>query len=70
MAEETEIIVPKELLGRSADELESLMNQKVDALHAAKFKNALGQLDKPHTMKQLRRDIARLKTVLTEKSKA
>lgn len=68
MAEETEVIVAKELRSRSADELESLMNQKTDELHSAKFKNALGQLDKPHRMKQLRRDIARLKTVLNEKS--
>ena len=37
---------------------------------AVKFKKALGQLAQPHMVKQLKRDIARLKTVLNESREA
>ncbi len=52
--------------GRSADELKSLLEAKREELHAAKFNHALGQLRETHTLKQLKRDIAKLNTVLAD----
>jgi large subunit ribosomal protein L29 len=47
------------------------MAQELDALHKEQFnlrmQNATGQLTKSSELKRVRRDIARIKTVLTEK---
>jgi ribosomal protein L29 len=45
------------------------MQSKVDELHSARFKHALGQLSETHSLKTLRRDIARLQTILNERSR-
>ena len=39
-------------------------------LHASKMKNALRSLSQTHTITKLKRDIARINTVLTSKIKA
>ena len=48
------------------------MVQELDALHKEQFnlrmQNATGQLTRNSEMKRVRRDIARVKTVMTEKS--
>ena len=46
------------------------MASKLEELHGAKFKHALGQLDKTHVLRQLKRDVAKLRTVLAEKQQA
>jgi large subunit ribosomal protein L29 len=47
------------------------MTQELDALHKEQFnlrmQNATGQLTNSSELKRVRRDIARIKTVLTEK---
>jgi large subunit ribosomal protein L29 len=47
------------------------MTQELDALHKEQFnlrmQNATGQLTRNSELKRVRRDIARIKTVLTEK---
>ena len=43
---------------------------KVEQLHKAKLKKAIGQLRQTHELRLLKRDIARLSTVLTEKTRA
>ena len=58
------VVIAKELQDRSDAELVSLMETKVEELHQTKFKQALGQLQETHMLKRLKRDIARLKTVL------
>ncbi|MFC2161773.1 50S ribosomal protein L29 [Acidobacteriota bacterium] len=41
-----------------------------DQLFKLKFQHTLGQLENSVKMKNVRRDIARIKTILTEKSKS
>lgn len=65
MPSENTVIV-KEIRGRGDAELVSLLDSKAEELHQVKFKHALGQLQTTHELKQLKRDIARLKTVLGE----
>jgi large subunit ribosomal protein L29 len=55
-----------EVRQKSADEL----NEELLALHKEQFnlrmQNATGQLERSSELKRVRRDIARIKTVLTE----
>jgi large subunit ribosomal protein L29 len=70
MAKHENTIVAKELRERSEAEIRSLLASKIEDLHKASFKHALGQLQETHTLKLLRRDVARLNTVLREQSRA
>ena len=65
MPNENTVIV-KEIRDRADAELVSLIESKSEELQQAKFKHALGQLQTTHELKQLKRDIARLNTVLRE----
>ena len=69
MAKETTVQV-KDLRERPAAELTSLREAKLEEYHKAKFKHSLGQLRETHRLRQLKRDIAKLTTVLREKSQA
>ena len=60
-------VVAKELRERSDGELRSLLSAKTEELHKAKFKQALGQLSETHILKVLRKDVARLQTVLNQR---
>ena len=51
--------------GALKDELSSLKKEQFNL----RFQQATGQLAKPSRMRDVRRDIARVMTVLTEKSK-
>ena len=58
-----------ELLGRSAGELQ---NELVDAkkeLFNLRLQNATNQLDNTARIKEVRRNIARIKTVMTKKER-
>ena len=57
----------KELRGMSVSELhnEMLSLRKTQLNH--RLKKASGSLDKPHMVQQVRRSIARVKTLMTEK---
>lgn len=70
MAENANAVVAKELRSRAPAELRSLLNEKTDELYKARSKHALGQLRTTHTIKQLKRDIAVLNTVLSEQALA
>ena len=67
MAQNDEMIVAKELRERGDAELRSLLASKTEELHGVNFKQALGQLRETHTIKLLKRDIARLQTLLRER---
>ena len=67
MARNENTVVARELRERNDAELRSLLGTKVEELHKVEFKKALGQLRETHTLKSLRRDIARLRTVLHER---
>jgi len=57
-----------EMREKSAEELNTLM---LDLLHdqfKLRMQKATGQLQQTHQVKQVRRDIARVKTLLTEKA--
>jgi large subunit ribosomal protein L29 len=57
---------PKEL---SADELQTKEKELVDQLFKLRFQKSLGQLESPMKIKNVKRDIARIKTLLKAPSK-
>ncbi len=61
-------IPAKELRERADAELESLLKSKTEELQKARFKHALGQLPKTHTLKTLKREVARIETVLHQRA--
>jgi large subunit ribosomal protein L29 len=61
---------PKTLRERNDSELRSLLAQKAEDLHKASFKHKLGQLRETHTIRAIKKDIARINTVLRERSKS
>jgi large subunit ribosomal protein L29 len=58
----------KELRERSVEDLVNLHNEARDNLFQARLKNATHQLDNTATIKIARREIARINTVLAERS--
>ncbi len=68
MAKNEKTVVTKELRTRADAELSSLLAAKVEELQKARFKHALGQLRTTHTLKALRREVARIETVLAQRA--
>ncbi len=68
MAEGKDKVLASEIRDRNDVELQSLLGEKMEQLHSVKFKKALGQLAQSHLIKQLKQDIARLKTIMNERS--
>jgi large subunit ribosomal protein L29 len=58
-----------ELRDLSVDELESRAKELEDQLFRMRIQQSLGQLDAPVKLRYTRRDLARIKTVITEKQK-
>ena len=59
----------KELRARSDEELSSLLAEARDQLFQSRMKNATHQLDDTGRIQKTRREIARILTVMTERSK-
>jgi large subunit ribosomal protein L29 len=57
----------KEIRDFSIDELQQKNRELVEELFKLRLRHASGQLDSPATLGQIRRDIARVRTVLVEK---
>jgi large subunit ribosomal protein L29 len=57
----------KEIRDLSIDELKQKERDLVDELFRLKVRHATGQLDSSAMMKSVRKDIARIKTVLKER---
>ena len=57
-----------ELRGKSPEELSSELEQLREEQFRLRMQLATGQLGQTHLLKEARRDIARVKTVLTEKA--
>jgi large subunit ribosomal protein L29 len=55
---------------RTADELSELLEDLQKAAFNLRFQRASGQLENTAEIRKVRRDIARIKTVLGEKSRA
>ena len=58
-----------ELREKSEDELKTELLDLLKEQFNLRMQQGSGQLSKPHLMKNVRRDIARIKTVLVEKAK-
>ena len=58
-----------ELRDLSVDELESRARELEDQLFRMRIQQSLGQLDAPVKLRFTRRDLARIKTVISEKQK-
>ena len=58
-----------ELRGKSVEELNEELVAAKKELFNLRFQNATNQLDNTSRIKEVRRNIARIQTVITEKSK-
>ncbi len=58
----------RELRDLTEEELKSKEEETKDQLFKLKFQHALGQLENAMKLKSLKKDIARIKTILREKS--
>ncbi len=59
----------EEIRDLSEEELINKESELKDQLFKLKFQHALGQLENAVKLKTVKKDIARIKTILTEKSK-
>ncbi len=59
-----------DLRAKSADELKLELDGLLKEQFNLRMQQGTGQLSRPDQVKKVRRDIARIKTVLTEKAKA
>ncbi len=57
----------KELRDQTDDELVTLLETKKRELMNLRFQLAMNQLDNPNKMTVVKRDIARVKTIMTER---
>jgi len=60
----------KELRDKSEGELNTRQNELVDQLFKLRFQRATGRIENPMKIRQVRREIARIKTLLNERSRA
>lgn len=56
-----------EIRSSSVDELGGQLNELVESYFNLRFQHKTGQLENSSRLKQVRRDIARVKTILREK---
>ena len=57
----------KEIRSMTNDEIENKITELRDKLFKQKIQKSLGQADNPYKLRNTRRDIARLLTILSEK---
>ena len=60
----------EELRDLSADEIRERIKQAAEERFRLRFRSAMMELDNPALLRTLRKDIARMKTVLTEMGEA
>ena len=58
-----------ELVGKSADELKNDLVSAKKELFNLRFQNATNQLDNTARIKEVRKNIARIQTIITQKQK-
>ncbi len=58
------------LRDKSATELETRERELSEQLYKLRFQRATGRMESPAKMREVRREIARIKTLLGEKSRA
>ncbi len=62
-------MTPKELRSKNLTDLRLQEGELREELFKLNLQKSVGQLEKTHRLKELKRSIARVKTVLTEKAK-
>ncbi len=60
----------KEIRDLSAAEINTKLNETRDKLLALRLRKQTGQVEKTHELRALRKDIARLETIKTQKAAA
>lgn len=60
---------PAQLREKSADELRTEEQKLQTDLYKLRFQRATGRMENPSKMRQIRREIARIKTLLGEKAR-
>ena len=63
-------MIAKELRELSPEQLDSKLKELRHELFNLRFQHAINQLDNPHKIAEVKRDIARVMTVLREKKDA
>ena len=63
----SDIVRPKDLRGRTLEELEEFVREKKEELFKLRFQHFTGQLENVAKMKHTRREIARALTILDQK---
>jgi large subunit ribosomal protein L29 len=58
----------KDLREKSTEELQATLSEEQKAQFKLRMQRATGQLNETHKVKQTRRNIARIKTTLTQKA--
>ncbi len=58
---------PREIREMTDDELKKALDDSKDELFRLKFQLATGQLDNPMRIKEVKRDIARVQTIMRER---
>ena len=61
---------PKDIRELSIAEIETKIRETRETLLQSNLRKHTGQIEKPHTFKAYRKDIARLETILTQKKQA
>ena len=61
--------VPSELRELADDELVSRLREAKEELFNLRFQNVTGQLDNPHRLREVRKDIARVLTVMHQRER-
>jgi large subunit ribosomal protein L29 len=58
------------LRDKSVDELHTRQRELTEQLFKLRFQRATGRMESPAKMKQVRKEIARIETILNEKARA
>ncbi|MBE3550188.1 50S ribosomal protein L29 [Brockia lithotrophica] len=58
---------PQDLRKLTDEEIAAKIRELKEELFRLRFQQAMGQLDKPHRLKEVKKDIARAKTILRER---
>jgi len=61
-------VTAKDIRKMSGDELDAKLRDLKDELFKLRFQHAINQLDNPHKIADVKKDIARVMTVIREKN--
>ncbi len=65
----SEITKPQDLRGRTVEELQAFVREKSEELFKLRFQHHTGQLENTARLGLVRREVARARTILSEKTK-